>query len=208
MRGLIVVLLLLLGATPAAAAPAPLGGGSILTSAGYRCTAVFAATHGTTGHLITGRCATTGTQLSSNNVLVGPVTAASANGTVALVTVSNTSAWTLVPWIPVGGAHHVITGSTETPVGGSVCLLDRALGQRCGVVVAKNQTVNFAEGRITGLTRTNICMSAGSAIAFVSGGQAQGVPMGGSSSCSTTGVSYFLPIRPILAAYGLTLVTG
>jgi hypothetical protein len=208
MRGLIVVLLLLLGATPAAAAPAPLGGGSILTSGSFRCTAAFAATHGTTGHLVTGPCASTGTQLSSNNVLVGPVTAASANGAVTLVTVSNTTAWTLVPWILVGGAHHVITGSTETPVGGSVCLLDRSFGQRCGVVTAKNLTVNFAEGRITGVTRTNICMSAGSAIAFVSGGQAQGMPIGGSSSCSTTGVSYFLPIRPILAAYGLTLVTG
>jgi streptogrisin C len=207
MRVLITALLLLLGATPAAAAPAPLGGGSILTSASFRCTAAFAATHGTTGHLVTGRCATIGTQLSSNNIPVGPVTAASANGTLTLVTVSNTTAWTLVPWIPVGGAHHVITGSTETPVGGSVCLLDRALGQRCGVVTAKNQTVTFAEGTITGLTRTNICMSAGSAIAFVSGGQAQGVPVGG-SGCSTVGVSYFLPITPILAAYGLTLVTG
>lgn len=207
MRVLVIALLLLLGATPAAAAPAPLGGGSILTSASFRCTAAFAATHGSTGHLVTGPCATIGTQLSSNNVPVGPVTAASANGTVTLVTVSNTTAWTLVPWIPVGGAHHVITGSTETPVGGSVCLLDRALGQRCGAVTAKNQTVTFAEGTITGLTRTNICMSAGSAIAFVSGGQAQGVPVGG-SGCSTVGVSYFLPIRPILAAYGLTLVTG
>jgi hypothetical protein len=207
MRGLIVVLLLLLGATPAAAAPAPLGGGSILTSASFRCTAAFAATHGTTGQLVTGRCASIGTQLFSDNVLVGPVAAASANDTVTLVTVANTTAWTLVPWLPVGTTHPVITGSTETPIGGSVCLLDRSLGQQCGFITAKNQTVTFAGGTLTGLTRTNICLSAGSAIAFVSGGQAQGVPVGG-SGCSTSGVSYFLPIKPILAAYGLTLVTG
>jgi hypothetical protein len=76
-----------LGATPAAAAPAALGGGSILTSASFRCTAAFAATQGSTGQLVTGRCASTGTQLFSNNVPVGPVTAASA---AALVTVPNT----------------------------------------------------------------------------------------------------------------------
>lgn len=208
MRMILVAFLLLLGATPAAAAPAPLGGGSVLTSASYRCTAAFAATHGTTGHLVTGPCASVGTQLFSNNVLVGPVTATSANGAVSLMTVSNTTAWTLVPWIPVGAARHLITGSTETPVGGAVCLLDRSLGQRCGVVIAKNQTVNYAGGTITGLTRTNICMPVGTAIAFVSGGQAQGIPIGGSSGCTGTGVSYFLPINPILSSYGLTLVTG
>jgi streptogrisin C len=228
MRVLLVALLLLLGATPAAAttpatttpaavaaaaavpavaAAAPLGGGSILTSASYRCTAAFAATSGTTASLVTGPCATTGTQLYSNGVLVGPVAAVSTTGAYALVTVSNTTAWTLVPWIPVGTTQHVISGSTETPVGGSVCLLDGSLGQQCGVITAKNVTVNFGGGAITGLTRTNICMSAGSAIAFVSGGQAQGVPVGG-SSCTTSGVSYFLPIKPILSAYGLTLVTG
>jgi hypothetical protein len=206
MRVLLTVLLLLLGATPAAAAPAPLGGGSLLQNAGYRCTAAFAATRGTTGHLIAGpRCGAPGTNLfSGNNVLVGPVTV---GGSVTVVLVANTSAWTLVPWISLGSTRHVIRGAAETPIGGSVCLLDRAVGQRCGVITAKNQTVNFAEGTITGLTRTNICMPPGSAIAFVSGDQAQGVPIGG-SSCSTTGVSYFTPVRPVLAAHGLTLVTG
>jgi streptogrisin C len=204
-----VLLLLLLGATPATAAPAPLGGGSLLHSASYRCTAAFAATRDTTGHLVAGpRCGSAGTQLSSgNNVPVGPVVSTPAGGGVTVVRVANTTAWTLVPWIQLGSTRHMVRGATETPVGGSVCLLDRSLGQRCGVITAKNQTVTFPEGTISGLTRTNICMSAGSAIAFVSGDQAQGVPLGG-SSCSTTGVSYFTPIRPILAAYGLSLVTA
>jgi hypothetical protein len=207
MRVLLAVLLLLLGATPAAAAPAPIGGGSLLFNSGYRCTAAFAARQGSTGYLIAGpRCGPAGTQLfSGDNVLVGVVGPATSGATVVRIT--NPDAWTLVPWIPIGGGQYVIAGGTEAPVGGSVCLLDRALGQRCGVITAKNQTVAFPEGAITGLTRTNICMSAGSAIAFVSGDQAQGVPVGG-SSCSTSGVSYFRPVRPILAAYGLTLLTG
>jgi streptogrisin C len=209
MRLLLAALLLLLGAAPAAAAPAPLGGGSLLFNSSYRCTAAFAATQGTTGYLIAGPlCGPAGTQLfSGNNVLVGMVGSTMISGGASVVRVTNPGAWTLVPWIPVGGGQYVIAGGTEAPVGGSVCLIDRALGPRCGVITAKNQTVTFPEGAITGLTRTNICMSAGGAVAFVSGDQAQGVPMGG-SSCSTSGVSYFMPVRRILSAYGLTLLTG
>src|ERR1043165_6156799 len=118
-------LLSLLGATPATAAPAPLGGGSILTTTttAYRCTAAFAARHNATGVLITGPgcAAPAGTQFYSNGVLVGPVSGSTANGGVALVTVTNTAAWQLVPWIPLGGTRYPIRGSVETPVGGSVC---------------------------------------------------------------------------------------
>jgi streptogrisin C len=204
-------LLLLLGATPATAAPAPLGGGSILFNGSLHCTAAFAAKSGLTGYLVAGPgCASSiGTQLfSGNNILVGPVTSSSANGGITLVKVTNTAAWQLVPWIPLGGVQYMISGSAETPVGGSVCLLDRSLGRRCGTITAKNQTVNYPDGVVTGLTRTNICMSAGSAIAFISGTQAQGVPLGGTSGCSTSGVSFFKPINPLLSAYGLTLLTG
>jgi hypothetical protein len=201
----------LLGATPATAAPAPLGGGSILsTSSGsYRCTAAFAAKSGTTGVLVTGPgcAAPAGTQFFSNGVLVGPVSGSTANGGVSLVTVTNTAAWQLVPWIPLGGTRYPIRGSAETAVGGSICLLDRATGIQCGTVTAKNTTVNYPEGVIYGLTRTNICLSAGSAIAFITGDQAQGVPMGG-SSCASGGSSFFYPVNRILSGYGLTLVTG
>jgi streptogrisin C len=115
----------------------------------------------------------------------------------------------LVPWIPVNGGRHYLRGSVEAPVGGTVCLIDRVIGLRCGTIIAKNQTVNYPGGTIYGLTRTNICMEPGlSPVAFVSGEHAQGVPLGGSGNCSTGGTSYFQPINPILAAYGLTLLTG
>lgn len=127
---------------------------------------------------------------------------------VTLVAVTNTAAWRLVPWIPVGPGRVVIAGSAETPVGGSVCLIDRAVGYRCGVVTAKNQTVAFPGGIIYGLTRTNICMTPGTAVAFVSGNQAQGVPIGGSSNCAAGAVSFFMPVNELLSRYGLTLLTG
>ncbi|MDQ3786364.1 MAG: S1 family peptidase [Actinomycetota bacterium] len=206
-------LLLLLGATPATAAPAPLGGGSILTTAvgSYRCTVAFAARSNTAGVLITGPgcAAPSGTQLYSNGVLVGPVSGSTANGAVTTVTVTNTAAWQLVPWIQAGGTRVWINGSAETPVGGSVCLLDRTVGTHCGTIVAKNQTVNYPDGTLYGLTRTNVCMEPGGGpIAFVSGSQAQGIPVGASGSCSTGGSSFFWPVNRVLSAYGLTLVTG
>lgn len=199
--------LLLLGVTPAAS---PLGGGSLLSNGGYRCTAAFAATQGAIRHLIAGPgCGSTGAQMfSGNNVAVGPIISTPASGGAAVVRVTNTAAWTVVPWISVGSTRHVIRGATETPVGGAVCLLDRSVGQRCGVITAKNQTINLPEGTIYGVTKTTICMPPTTAVAFVSGDQAQGVPLAGGYSCTTAGVSYFLPIRPILAAHGLTLLSG
>lgn len=211
---LTVLLACLLG-LPAAAtattptAPAPIGGGSLLfTSTGARCTAAFAARAGSSGYLIAGPgCTGSPSTLvySGNNVLVGQLTAASTGYSVVRVT--NTTDWQLVGWIttPAGPVH--LTGSVESPVGATVCLLSRTTGLRCGTIVAKNQTINYPEGAITGVTRTNICMEPG-AIAFVSGSQAQGVPIGGSGSCSSGGISFFLPINRILSTYGLALLTG
>lgn len=192
-------------------APAPIGGGSLLfTSGGARCTAAFAATAGRTGYLIAGPgCSGSTSTLvySGDNILVGQITAApTPPGGYTVVRVTNTTDWQLVGWITTPGGRVSITGSLETPVGGAVCLLSRTTGVRCGTIVAKNQTVTFPEGVITGLTRTNICMDPG-AIAFVSGSQAQGVPIGGSGFCPN-GSSFFQPINRILSIYGLTLLTG
>lgn len=194
----------------AAPAPAPLGGGSQLFTLGGPpgCFASFAATSGTTGFLIAGRscAASPGTLLYSGaNVLVGPV-ASSSNG-ITLIEVTNTTDWELVGWLPVGGDRIVIRGSAETPLGGSVCLLSHTSGLVCGTVTGLNQTINFPEGPITGLTRTNICLDP-RGFAFVSGDQAQGVPIGGSGNCSGGATSFFMPINPILNAYGLTLIFG
>lgn len=211
---ILTVLLTALFGLPAAAnaAPAPLGGGSILFNpaggAGAQCTAAFAAIDGPTGYLVAGPGCDTGfsTQLYSGaNVLVGPVVGGAGNGYV-VVQVTNTAAWELVGWIDAGDKYP-IGGSVETPVGGQVCLLSRTTGVLCGTVVAKNQTVVFPWGTVTGVTRTNICAQPGS-IAYVTGDQAQGVPFGGSGICTTPGTSFFYPVNRILRDYGLTLFTG
>jgi hypothetical protein len=193
------------------AAPAPIGGGSpLFTLGGLRCTAAFAATGAGFGHLIA--CPGCGTPPASiysggASVFVGPMLTGTQAYSVTRIT--NTAAWTLVPWIDTGGAKLTITGSTQTPIGGSVCLLDRRFGTHCGTITAVNQTVSFPGGVITGLTRTNICLEpGGTPIAYVSGSQAQGVPLGGTGSCSSGGSSYFTPVNRILSASGLALLTG
>lgn len=205
----LVALLLGLPAT-AGAAPAPIGGGSALfTLAGGRCTAAFAATGGGFGHLVAGPgCGTTLTNVYSGaNVLVGPMIGATTAYSATRVT--NTAAWTLVPWIDSGAGKITIKGSRQTPVGGSVCLIDRRFGTHCGTITAINQTVTYPGGVVTGLTRTSICLEpGGTPIAYVSGDQAQGVPFIGSGSCASGGSSFFSPVNPILSTYGLTLFTG
>jgi hypothetical protein len=198
--------------SPAAAVPAPIGGGSLLFNGNLHCVAAFAAKLGTVGHLVAGPgCAgPIGTQLfSGNNILVGQITSTTASGGVTVVKVTNTLAWQLVPWIILGGVQHPVAGSVSTPVGGAVCRLDRTVGVRCGTVTAKNQTVNWPEGAVFGLTRTNVCAEPGNGgIVFLSGNQVQGVPLGGSGNCTSGGTSFFYPANTLLAGYGLTLFTG
>lgn len=214
MRRLLVLIatFLLLGTTPALAAaprtPMPLGGGSHLYSVpGSRgCTAGFAATSAAAGwYLIASPgCGSTGTTVySGNGVLVGTITAGQTTSGAALVHVTNHTDWTLVGW--VGGATP-FTGSTQAPIGASVCLIGVGTGIHCGTIQARNVTVSFPTGVLTGLTRTSVCAEPGSpAVTFVSGNQGQGVLVGGSGNCTSGGTTYFAPLAPILSAYGLTL---
>jgi streptogrisin C len=117
-------------------------------------------------------------------------------------------AWvqTSADWTPVGQVAGVggVAGSTEAPTGAGVSKSGSTTGVTQGTMGEKNQTVNYPEGTVTGLTATNaLCQPGDSGGAFISDGQAQGVVSGGNSfTC------YFQPVNPILQAYGLSLVTG
>jgi hypothetical protein len=201
------------------AAPMPLGSGTgLFNPAGTsseQCTAAFAATDGVNGYLIAGPTCTGGTLYSSVNgkfVLVGPVVQQQSsfyNGFV-VVLVANTTDWELVPWVPDGKNKIVLTGSKETPVGGNVCHASATFPLRCGTVEATGETAVFPWGKATGLTRTSICSgSRDLGAAIVTDDQAQGIPLGGASDiCTTSGMSYFVPINPILNKFGLKLITG
>nr|WP_245670166.1 S1 family peptidase [Micromonospora mirobrigensis] len=118
-------------------------------------------------------------------------------------------------WTPQGvvndfnGGTVPVNGATEAPVGASVCRSGSTTGTHCGVIRAKNATVNYPEGTVTGLTRTDVCAEPGdSGGAWLSGDQAQGVTSGGSGDCTRGGVTFFQPVTEILQRNDLTLVTA
>ncbi len=119
--------------------------------------------------------------------------------------VRTNSNWTPRPEVRGLGA---VTGSQEVVVGASVCRSGSTTGVHCGTVQAKNQTVNYRQGTVTGLTRTNACAEPGdSGGSWMSGSQAQGLTSGGSGNCTSGGTTYFQPVKAALARYGLSLLT-
>lgn len=106
------------------------------------------------------------------------------------------------------GGTVAVAGSSEASVGASICRSGSTTGWHCGTVQAKNQTVIYPQGVVSGLTRTDVCAEPGdSGGSWMSGSQAQGVTSGGSGDCTSGGTTYFQPVNEILNAYGLSLLT-
>jgi streptogrisin C len=193
-----------------AEAPRPLydvRGGDAYYIGGGRCSIGFSVTGGfvTAGHC--GRAGNTTTGF--NQVAQGTFQGSSFPGNdYAWVAVN--SNWTPQPWVNnYSGGNVTVAGSSEAAVGASVCRSGSTTGWRCGTIQAKNATVNYAQGTVTGLTRTNACAEPGdSGGSWLTGQQAQGVTSGGSGNCTSGGTTYFQPVNEILSAYGLTLRTS
>ncbi|EWC61541.1 Streptogrisin-C precursor (Serine protease C) (SGPC) [Actinokineospora spheciospongiae] len=124
--------------------------------------------------------------------------------------VRTNSSWSGSPTVNgYGNGNVTVTGSSVAGVGESVCRSGSTTGWHCGTIQATDQTVNYPEGTVSGLTRTNACAEPGdSGGSWVSGSQAQGVTSGGSGDCTYGGTTYFQPVNEILSAYGLSLTTG
>ncbi|MGW5053026.1 S1 family peptidase [Actinokineospora sp. NPDC004072] len=124
--------------------------------------------------------------------------------------VRTNDSWTPSPVVKgYDSADVTVTGAEQAAVGASICRSGSTTGWHCGTVESLDETVQYPQGTVSGLTRTNVCAEPGdSGGSWVSGTQAQGVTSGGSGDCDTGGTTYFQPVGEILEAYGLTLVTG
>ncbi|MFN8077265.1 MAG: S1 family peptidase [Kineosporiaceae bacterium] len=191
------------------AAPRPhydIRGGDAYYIGGGRCSMGFAVNGGflTAGHcrVLGGPGALTG----SNSVALGSWGAGYSFPGKDYAWITTTSSWNALPEVTGIGPVY---GGTEAAVGAAICRSGSTTGVRCGVVQAKNVTVNYAEGTVNGLTQTSACSQKGdSGGSFMAGNQAQGVLSGGSGDCTSGGRSYFQPLNPALAALGLTLRTA
>ncbi|MCO1579085.1 S1 family peptidase [Crossiella sp. SN42] len=193
-------------------APVPLydvRGGDAYYMGGGRCSIGFSVQG---GFVTAGHCGRTGTATQGfNRVAQGTFRGSTFPGNGDFGWVATNSNWT-----PRGVVNRYsgsttvrVAGSTESAVGASICRSGSTTGWRCGTVQAKNQTVRYPQGAVTGMTRTNACAEPGdSGGSWLSGTQAQGVTSGGSGNCSSGGTTFFQPVNEILSAYGLRLVTS
>ncbi|AUI60145.1 S1 family peptidase [Amycolatopsis sp. BJA-103] len=118
--------------------------------------------------------------------------------------------WTapvVLGWGTVSDA--LVRGSWVAPVGTSVCRSGSTTHWHCGTVLGHNETVNYSQGAVHQMTRTNVCAEPGdSGGSFITGDQAQGVTSGGWGNCGSGGETWFQPVNEILQTYGLSLVTA
>ena len=153
-----------------------LRGGEAIYMGGGRCSLGFSVTG---GYVTAGHCGTTGTAVSGSNRVAQGSFAGSVFPGNDYAWVRTNANWTPRPWVNRSGSNVVVKGSTQAAVGSQICRSGSTTGWRCGTVQAFNQTVNYPQGQVRGLTRTNACAeggdSGGSWVAGSGFGQAQGV---------------------------------
>ncbi|WBP90930.1 S1 family peptidase [Kitasatospora cathayae] len=199
----------------ATAAPRPLadlrGGDAYYIDDAARCSIGFPVTQGgQPGFVSAGHCGQPGSNATaSDGSSIGTFQGSTFPGN-DWSWVAAGADWTAQPQVnDYAGGAVTVAGSTEQPVGGSICRSGSTTGWHCGTVEEQNATVNYQEGSVYGVTRTDVCAEPGdSGGSFISGNQAQGVTSGGSGDCTSGGETYFQPVNPILSTYGLTLATG
>jgi len=99
-----------------------------------------------------------------------------------------------------------ITTSRTARVGETACRRGSTTGVHCGTIQALNATVNYAQGTVTGLIRTNICAEPGdSGGSLYAGTAALGLTSGGSGNCSSGGTTFFQPVTEPLGVFGVSV---
>ncbi|MDI6413478.1 alpha-lytic protease prodomain-containing protein [Streptomyces albus] len=187
------------------------GGDAYYMNGSGRCSIGFSVKRGTQGGFVTaGHCGTVGTSTSGYNQQAQGTFQGSTFPGRDYAWVATNSNWTPRPTVNGYGRGDVtVAGSTQAPVGASVCRSGSTTGWHCGVVEQHNTSVTYPQGTVSGVTRTTVCAEPGdSGGSFISGDQAQGMTSGGSGNCSSGGTTFFYPVNPALQAYGLTLVTN
>ncbi|KAI1169566.1 trypsin [Nemania sp. FL0916] len=182
------------------------GGDAYIIQQSARCSVGFTVT---TGFVSAGHCGTAGNSVTtSSGASLGSFSASVFPGNADMSYIRTVSGTTLSGQINAyGGSNLPVSGSTQAGVGSSICRSGSTTGVHCGSVLALSATVSYSQGRVTGLTQTNVCAEPGdSGGSFYSGAQAQGVTSGGSGDCSRGGQTFFQPVNEILSTYGLTLV--
>ncbi|GHC41287.1 S1 family peptidase [Streptomyces cinnamoneus] len=104
------------------------------------------------------------------------------------------------------GGAQAITGFRNAVLGEGVQRSGSTTGVRSGRVTGLNATVNYQEGQVTGLIKTDVCAEPGdSGGPLFAGDKALGITSGGSGNCVLGGETYYQPVGEALTAYGAAL---
>jgi streptogrisin D len=188
-----------------------INGGQAIYGGGYRCSLGFNVRSGSTYYFLTaGHCtnlASTWYANSSQTTVLGTRSGTSFPGNdYGIVRYTNTSIAHPGTVYLYNGTSQDITSAANAYVGEPVRRSGSTTGVRSGSVTGLNATVNYAEGTVYGLIKTNVCAEGGdSGGALFAGTVALGLTSGGSGNCSSGGTTYFQPVTEVLSRYGVSV---
>ena len=189
-----------------------INGGTAIYGGGYRCSLGFNVRNsaGTYYFLTAGHCgnlASTWYANSSQTTVLGSRSGSSFPGNdYAIIRYTNTSITHPGTVNLYNGTSQDITSSADAYVGEAVKRSGSTTGVHSGTVSALNATVNYAEGTVYGLIKTNVCAEGGdSGGSLFDGTRALGLTSGGSGNCTWGGTTYFQPVREALSVYGVSV---
>ena len=189
-----------------------INGGTAIYGGGYRCSLGFNVRNsaGTYYFLTAGHCgnlASTWYANSSQTTVLGSRSGSSFPGNdYAIIRYTNTPISHPGTVNLYNGTSQDITSSADAYVGEAVKRSGSTTGVHSGTVSALNATVNYAEGTVYGLIKTNVCAEGGdSGGSLFDGTRALGLTSGGSGNCTFGGTTYFQPVREALSVYGVSV---
>jgi streptogrisin C len=177
------------------------------------------------GYLLTaGHCVSAGSTLrGQGNVSFGTVNESWFDYFDDSITRKTNNYWIQGAWVdtnPSNGGIVITNGYTDLPPGFVICKSGITTKWTCGVITAKNQTVNYTGGfTVHHLTRHNACVepgdSGGANVSVLGGYHAEGVTSGASmiynpvtkkkyckAKYGQANVSWYFPISNSLSYYG------
>jgi len=188
-----------------------ISGGDAIYGGQYRCSLGFNVRSGSTYYFLTaGHCGNIASSWYSNSghtTLLGTTFGSSFPGNDYAIVKYSTSYTNHPGNVDLyNGSTQDITSAGNASVGQAVKRSGSTTGVHSGTVTATNATVNYAEGTVTGLIKTNVCAEGGdSGGALFAGTVALGLTSGGSGNCSSGGTTFFQPVTEALSRYGVSV---
>lgn len=188
-----------------------INGGQAIYGGGSRCSLGFNVRSGSTYYLLTaGHCTNLATSWYTNSArttYIGPRVGTSFPGNdYGIVRYDNAGLTHPGTVYLYGAGNQDITTAANAYVGEPAKRSGSTTGVRSGSVTGLNYTVNYAQGSVYGMIRTNICAEGGdSGGSLFDGTRALGLTSGGNGNCTFGGTTYFQPVTEPLSVYGVSV---